>query len=131
MSGTTNQEKTSESRQSLWMLTIGPSLWAVHFLASYITAAIWCEKMASPGEPVTALLVLIGVYTLAALTGISVVGWVGYRRHSFGGAAAPHDDDTPEDRHRFLGYATLLLASMSAVAVIYAAFVLLFFGDCY
>src|SRR5690606_2849535 len=29
-----------ESRASLWMLTAGPATWAVHFLLSYVTAAI-------------------------------------------------------------------------------------------
>ena len=39
---------------------------------------------------------------------------------SHGNATLPHDDDTPEDRHRFLGFAALLLSALSAVAVIYA-----------
>ena len=45
-------------------------------------------------------------YTLAALAVVGFIGWIGYRRHSFGWAGLPHDDDTPEDRHRFLGFAT-------------------------
>jgi hypothetical protein len=32
-----------------------------------------------------------------------------------------HHKDTPEDRHRFLGLATLLLAVLSAVSILYTA----------
>jgi hypothetical protein len=71
------------------------------------------------------------VYTALALAAIGIVGWIGYRRHRFGNADAPHDDDTPEDRHRFLGFATLLLSGLSAVAVIYAALVAVFVERCY
>jgi len=48
-----------------------------------------------------------------------------------GSATLPHDDDTPEDRHRFLGFATLLLSALSAVAVLYAGLVAVFIRSCY
>jgi hypothetical protein len=70
-------------------------------------------------------------YTLAALAAVGFIGWIGYRRHSFGQAGLPHDDDTPEDRHRFLGFATLLLSALSAVAIIYEALVVVFIDRCY
>jgi hypothetical protein len=71
------------------------------------------------------------VYTLVSLLAIGIVGWIGYRRHRFGSATLPHDDDTPEDRHRFLGFATLLLSALSAVAVLYAGLVAVFIRSCY
>jgi len=71
------------------------------------------------------------LYTALALAGIGITGLIGYRRHTFGYAALPHDDDTPEDRHRFLGFATLLLSALSAVAVIYAAAVIAFIERCF
>jgi hypothetical protein len=55
---------------------------------------------------------------------------MGYRAHSYGAADAPHDDDTPEGRHRFMGFATLLLSGLSAVAVLYAALVPVFVETC-
>jgi hypothetical protein len=73
----------------------------------------------------------IAAYTAAALLVIGIVGWIGYRRHSYGSADLPHDDDTPEDRHRFLGYSTLLLSGLSAVATLYAALVAVFIGSCH
>lgn len=124
-------KETSEKKQSLWLLTFAPLIWAAHFLVSYVTAAIWCGKAAAPNRAFASLLTAIVVYTMIALAGVAIVGWIGYRKHSHGDAEVPHDDDTPEDRHRFLGFATLLLAALSAVAIIYAAFVVIFFRSCY
>jgi hypothetical protein len=124
-------KETSEKRQSLWLLTASPVMWAAHFLLSYGTASVWCAKVAGPGGALGGVRTAIVVYTIVALAGIGVIGWVGYRRHSHGDASLPHDDDTPEDRHRFLGFSTVLLSALSAVAVVYAALVVVFFRDCY
>lgn len=122
---------TSEKHQSLWLLTAGPSIWAAHFMLSYVTAAIWCEKFVGRGGSLRTVRIAIVVYSALALAGIGIVGWIGYRRHRLKGGEVPHDADTPEDRHRFLGFATLLLSSFSAVAVLYAAAVALFFELCH
>ena len=124
-------KETAEERQSLWLLTASPAMWAAHLLLSYITASIWCAKVSDPHASFGIVRAAIVVYSILALAGIGVIGWIGYRRHSYGSASLPHDDDTPEDRHRFLGFSTLLLSAMSAVAVIYAALVVLFFRSCY
>jgi hypothetical protein len=124
-------------RGSLWLLTIAPTIWAVHLLLSYVTAAVWCAKFAGPGGTLGDVRTAVAWYTGIAILGIVVVGVEGYRRHGYpveegkGGAeATTHDLDTPEDRHRFLGFATLLLAGLSAVAVIYAAMAAAFFETC-
>ncbi len=122
--------ETSEKNQSLWLLTASPAIWAAHFLLSYITASIWCAKAVGPGGSLATVRAAIGVYTAVALVGIGIIGWIGYRRHSHGNAELPHDEDTLEDRHRFLGFAILLLSALSAVAVVYAALVAVFFGRC-
>ena len=106
-------------------------MWAAHLLLSYITASIWCAKVTDPHDSFGIVRAAIIVYSILALAGIGVIGWIGYRRHSFGSDSLPHDDDTPEDRHRFLGFSTLLLSALSAVAVVYAALVVLFFRSCY
>jgi hypothetical protein len=120
-----------EAKESLWLLTASPVIWAAHFLLCYATAAVWCAKVAGLGGPLDTVRLAIVVYTALALTAIGVIGWIGYRRHSFGQANLPHDDDTPEDRHRFLGFATLLLSALSAVAVVYAALIIFFFRSCH
>ncbi|HUG69740.1 MAG TPA: transmembrane prediction [Pirellulaceae bacterium] len=122
--------KTSTSSESLWMLTIAPSIWALHFLVSYVTAAVWCAKYAGVGGSLGGVRIAIAVYTVMALIGIAVTGWIGYRRHTFGIGTLPHDADSPEDRHRFMGFATLLLAGLSAVATLFVASVAVFIGNC-
>jgi hypothetical protein len=119
-----------ERKESLWLLTISPAIWSAHFLLSYVTAAVWCAKMAGPGGPLGGARTAIAVYTAVALIGIGITGWFGFRRHSFGDAETPHDFDSPEDRHRFLGFATLLLSALSAVATIYVALAAVFIGNC-
>lgn len=122
---------TAEEKQSLWLLTASPTIWAAHLLLSYGTASVWCAKVVGPGGSLATTRIAIFFYTLAALAAIAVIGWIGYRRHSLGSATLPHDDDTPEDRHRFLGFATLLLSALSAVAVVYAALVAVFIRSCH
>lgn len=126
-----DQAELSERGESLWLLVAAPTVWAVHFLLCYLTAAIWCAKVVGRLGPLDTVQVLIAVYTALALLGIGITGWSGWRRHEYGAAAAPHDFDTPEDRHRFLGFATLLLSGLSAVAVVYVALTAVFIGTCH
>lgn len=118
-------------RDSLWMLAISPSIWVAHFLLSYVTAAVWCAKYADASASLGPVQPTIGIYTVVAMLGILATGWLGYRRHSLGSADLPHDDDTPEDRHRFLGFATLLLSALSAVATLFVAAVAYLAGSCH
>lgn len=117
-------------RHSLWLLTIGPTIWAAHLLLSYVTAAVWCARFVSAGGPLDGVQTAIGWYTVVALIGIAVIGWEGFRRHRHGTEATTHDLDTREDRHRFLGFATLLLSGLSAVGVVYAALAAQYFDTC-
>jgi hypothetical protein len=126
-----NRTELHEKNESLWFLVASPVIWAAHFLLCYGTAAVWCAKVVGLGGPLDSARIAIGVYTALALAAIGVIGWNGYHRHSFAQANLPHDDDTPEDRHRFLGFATLLLSALSAVAVVYAALVAVFVRSCY
>jgi hypothetical protein len=120
-----------EKKDSLWLLTVSPAIWIAHFLLSYLTAAIWCAKVAGPGGPLGSARTAIAIYTVLALAGIGITGRLGYRRHSFGGATTPHDFDSPEARHRFLGFATLLLSALSAVGTLYVALAAVFIGTCH
>jgi hypothetical protein len=119
-----------EKEESLWALVLPPTLWALHFLLSYGTAAIWCAKLAGDGGSLFGARVAIAVYTGLALLGVFVAGYRGFRRHRFAGSPLPHDADTPDDRHRFLGFATLLLSGLSAIAIVYSALAAVFVGSC-
>jgi hypothetical protein len=127
---TPQKDETRESRQSLWHPILPPIFWGVHFLASYITVAIWCAKVAGRDGSLHGARVAIFIYTVFALAGIGFVGWRGWQKHAFDGSETNHDFDTPADRHRFLGFATALLAGLSAVAVLFTALVAVFFYDC-
>jgi hypothetical protein len=119
-----------ERRESLWLLAAAPLMWAAHLLLSYGTAAVWCAKFAGPTGSLDAARLAIGGYTVLGLVGIVLVGWRGYKRHKLDDSPPPHDADSPADRHRFLGYAALLLAGLSAVAVLYQALAAVFIGSC-
>jgi hypothetical protein len=116
----------------LVVLALGPTIWAGHFFATYATVSVWCapalERTSSAS--ISGALWMIAGYTAIALAGIGMVGWSGYRRQGYGAETAPHDDDSPADRHRFLGLATMLLAGLSAVATIYVAVATMFFSTC-
>ena len=127
---TTTADVVAEKSASLWSLAIPPVIWAAHLLLSYGTAAIWCAKYAGPDGSLGPARAAIAGYTLAALVGIGVVGRRGWRAHRLGSAETPHDADTPEDRHRFLGFATVLLSGLSAVAVIFGALPAVFIRSC-
>lgn len=130
MARSQEDDELHESNQSLLLLAASPAIWTVHFLLSYMTAAVWCSKFVGPDGSVRDVRLAIAVYTLLALFGISIIGWSGYRRHSYGSETVPHDFDSPADRHRFLGFSTLLLSALSAVATIYVALVAVFIRSC-
>lgn len=120
----------SEQQESLWWLVVSPTVWALHFVASYATAAVWCAKVVGRDGSLDTVRILILVYTAGALLIVGVAGARGFRRHSLGTATVPHDFDTPADRHRFLGFSSLLLSGLSAVAIVFVALTVAFFGTC-
>ncbi len=125
-----HDEHPAEERESLWMLTVSPVIWATHFMASYLTAAVWCAKYAGPSGTLGPARTAIIIYTVAAIAGIGVVAWIAARRADISGDLSPHDADTAHSRHRFLGLATLLLSGLSAVATLFAAAVIIFVRTC-
>lgn len=127
---TESTSETAERVRDLWMIAVSPTIWAVHFLASYWTAAVWCAK-AEPGAALAGVRLAVATFTVLALAGILYTAWDGLRRHQYGSATVPHDFDTADDRHRFLGFATVLLSGLSAVGVLYVALPALFFASCH
>lgn len=119
---------TGRNRFGLWVLIAGPLIWSAHFLFSYIAAAIHCAK--EPEVDLGGIRWLILAVTAAALLGIAATGVRGLRRHLRSPDGLPHDDDTAQDRQSFLGFATLLLCGLSAVAVVFVALPIAFFEVC-
>ena len=122
--------RTAGKNLTLWTLPASPTIWAAHFLLCYATASIWCAKLPDPASSLGAARVAIAAYTAVALAGIAWLAYGGFRAHRLGAAALPHDADKPEDLHRFLGFATLLVSGLSAVAVCYSALAAVFIRSC-
>jgi hypothetical protein len=119
-----------EDHGYLWLMVTPPTIWAAHFLSSYVLTSVWCARFAGRDGVASGARTVVMWLTLAALASIAVVGWGAYRRHTRGGRHGPQDRDTAEARHRFLGHATFLLAGLSALATIFTALAASFFDTC-
>ncbi|MGH6914882.1 MAG: hypothetical protein ACREH3_14390 [Geminicoccales bacterium] len=117
--------------ESLWAMIVSPTIWAAHFLACYIVAAIFCAKADAPSADLGTVRMWVAGFTMLALAGIAVSGIQAFRLgHFMEGEAAPHDADTIQDRRRFLAYATLLLSGLSFVATLFVALPAVFVASC-
>jgi hypothetical protein len=133
MSGPIVREVRREtgSGTDLWRVIVSPVIWAVHFLASYVTVAVYCEKAGraaflDPAE------IAVVVYTVVALAGI---GWSTHalwrvRCRSLTDDDFEYEHNTPEERHRFLSHVALMLSVLSAVAVLYVAIPMIYLSSC-
>lgn len=116
--------------ESLWTLFTGPTIWAGHFLAAYVGAAVYCAKQPLLGFGFVGVRAFIAAITLLALLAILGAGWLAWRQWGFGVNEPPHDQPTGHDRSRFQGFATLLLCALSFVAVVFTAMPALFITEC-
>lgn len=116
--------------ESLWTLVTAPTLWAGHFLLCYVGAAVYCAKAGPDWPDFDAVRTALIGATLLVLAGIAVSAVLALRQWEFGRHDPPHDEDSPEDRRRFQGFATLLLSGLSFIAVIYTALPLIVLGAC-
>lgn len=114
----------------LWTLFTAPVVWALHFLACYVGAAIFCEKPDILGGDFDNLRIAIAALTVLSLAMIVVSAMLAWRQWGFGTGYPPHDDPTRRDRLLFQGYATLLLSGLSFIAVIFTALPVLFVNEC-
>jgi hypothetical protein len=113
-------------RATLWTLIVPPTAWAAHFLFSYLWVAIRCAKQGSfATEPL-----LFWVGTVLALAVTLVSGLIALVQSRTPGDHPPHEQGTAIDRLRFLAYATLLLAGLSFVAILFTALPVLFLATC-
>lgn len=117
----------SERRERLWTPVIAPAIWALHFTACYVTAALWCGRFAGAALD---LYTVVGLYTLVAAVPIVALFVLGFRRHQYQWPSRPHDDDTPEDRRHFMAFTTMLLAGLSLLAMLYGGFAVALLDGC-
>lgn len=114
--------------RTLWPIFVGPVIWAAHFLVCYIFAAVFCAKAGFAADFTAVRLVVAGA-TAAALAGIAVTGYHGFRqwRVAFD---IRQDQPTDEDRRQLLGQSAMLLCGLSAVGVIYGGLPAVFIESC-
>lgn len=125
-----HSDEFHERHERIWLMFLPPFIWAVHLLACYLTAAIWCAKHVGMESGFMTVRVAIGVYTAVAVAVMGGFGWIGFRRHRHLSQDLSPNDDAPLDRYRFLGLATFLLSALSIIATLFVAAVALFIGNC-
>jgi len=113
-------------RVTLWTLIVPPTVWAVHFLLSYLWAAVSCAKIGEWALFPT----VFAIATAVALVIIVASGLIAWQQSRTPGDPPPHNEGTDIDRLRFLAYSTLLLAGLSFIAVVFTALPVLMLGDC-
>ncbi len=110
-----------EVRGTLWSLIPAPTLWAVHFLVCYVTAAVYCAKAGLQAD-LAPVRIAIAIITVAVLAGIFAAGAHAYRIWGFELKIQPtHDADSIRDQRLFLGFAAFLLCGLSFVATLFVA----------
>ena len=120
----------SREKADIWSLLAPPAIWALHFLLCYVIAAIDCAATADAFAVQMRTRWVVGIATAVALALILVAAAQARRHWGFGTEDPPHDGATPEDRQRFLGFATLLLSALSFVSVVFVALPALTIADC-
>ena len=116
--------------ESLWTLFTAPVVWALHFLACYVGAAVYYEKPGLLGTDFDNLRVAIAAPTVLSLAIIVIAALLAWRKWGFGSGDPPHDDSTRRDRLLFQGYATLLLSGLSFIGVIFTSMPAFFLTQC-
>nr|WP_093007676.1 hypothetical protein [Sphingomonas palmae] len=119
-------ERLRERRVTLWTLIVPPTVWAVHFLFCYLWVAVSCAKQGGFARFPIAFV----AGTILALGIIVASGAIAFVQSRTPGDPPPHDESTGIDRTRFLATATLLLAGLSFVAVLFTAAPALMLTDC-
>lgn len=120
------RDRISGLRTTLWTLIVPPSVWAGHFLFSYLWAALMCAKVGEFARFPT----LFAVGTAVALLLILAAGYVAYVQSRGSASLEPAEAGTEQDRLRFLATATLMLAALSFIGVIFTATPVVFLTDC-
>lgn len=116
---------------SLWIMVAAPCVWAAHFLLVYWIAAVWCAKADAQFASLEAVRPWMLGLTLVAWGAIALLAR--HAVHRYDGKLLIDEDltkDTERERERFLGHATLLLAALSAVAVLFDTIPALVFDRC-
>ncbi|WP_420565154.1 hypothetical protein [Thalassobaculum sp.] len=121
----------SEEQSSLWLIALGPTIWALHFVICYAATAVVCAKLETVAQDGSLLRAVIGGTTVVALAAIGWIAWRSWRQWDFlDDRDYVHHKPVTEHRHEFLGHASFLLACLSLVGVLYVSLPALFVEGC-
>ncbi|EAQ01135.1 hypothetical protein OB2597_14294 [Pseudooceanicola batsensis HTCC2597] len=122
-----DQKEFAEEEASLLKITLGPLIWAAHFVVCYGLVAVTCAK----GWDIGAVRIGLGGLSALALAGVLWVGWAAWRQW---GVTTTGDRvnrlGSAEDRHHFLGHAAFLLSIISLIGVVFVSLPLVLIGGC-
>ena len=120
-------EEFAEESASLIKITLGPVIWAAHFVVCYGLVAVTCAKGWELAPVRDGLL----VFSAVALAAVCWTGWGSWRqwRPDETGDFVNHGGRA-EDRHHFLGHAAFLLAIIAALGVIFVTLPLVMLEGC-
>ncbi|MDB5473416.1 MAG: hypothetical protein JWP99_719 [Devosia sp.] len=124
-------ERETGHGTDLWRVIAAPIIWALHFLFCYVFVAVYCEKAGRTADLFEARLWVMGATALA----LGAIFWLTLRIWRVRARSVTDDDfefehNTPEERHRFLSHAALMLCVLSAVAVLYIVIPALYLSTC-
>ena len=123
------RSRAERLKQTLWALVVAPTAWALHFLFCYTYAAVRCAR-AGRAAALGDVRMAITIATIIALAVVLASGFVAWAQSLTEGDPPPHQQSTDEDRLRFLAFATLLLAALSFIAIVFTAIPAFVFQDC-
>ncbi|EAU41756.1 hypothetical protein FP2506_15024 [Fulvimarina pelagi HTCC2506] len=122
--------KSRQTRDNLITLIAAPTIWALHFLASYLVASVDCAPNVAIFEKIAFARWLILGITILALLLIGLIFRRSYGEWRGHGSGTVNDEDTAIARERFLEFSTVLLAGLSFIAVVFVALPAFFNVDC-
>ena len=62
-----------KTRDTLWTLIAAPTIWAAHFLLSYVLAVFRCAPNAEVFKPIPGARITIGAITIIALVLVALI----------------------------------------------------------
>lgn len=113
---------------SIWILVAAPTLWAIHFVASYVLAATWCAKVGQSLSGPAWIIVGMGAVCIALILWLAVIA---IRR--YGAVFLIFEEITESSkkgRDKFIGHVSLLLCTLSAVAILFTVIPGFVFSTC-
>ena len=108
------------NRNSLLSLISAPVIWAIHFVGSYVIVSLTCA--AAYTQPILFGMdivdVSVAILTLLTVALLFYIGSINYSKWQ----QALHRQAPGDDLNRFFALCSVMLCSLSAVAVIWVAF---------